>query len=190
SFVFAPNNSIVNYFPLDYHIPQLIMWSLRVERQIGREWVGSVAYIGNKGSALPISMQQNPANYIPGSSALANTQQLRIYPIHSAITFTDPGGNSEYHALQLNVEKRFSHGLTLLSNYTFSKTLDNLSGTNPFTRRFEHSLSQNDIPNNFKLSAVWQVPRPKTNPLLGKLLHGWALNPLLTPQKRLPLSRY
>jgi hypothetical protein len=188
SFVFAPNNSIVNYFPLDYHIPQLIMWSLRVERQIGREWVASVAYIGNKGSALPISMQQNPAIYIPGASTVANTQQRRIYPIHSAITFTDPGGNSQYHAFQLNVEKRFSRGLTLLSNYTFSKTLDNVSGTNPFTRRFEHSLSQNDIPNNFKLSAVWQVPGPRTSRILSKLLDGWSINPILTRQSGFPFT--
>jgi hypothetical protein len=159
-----------------------------VERQIGKDWVGSVAYIGNKGSALPISMPQNPAIYIPGASTVANTQQRRIYPIHSAITVTDPGGNSEYHALQFNLEKRFARGLTLLSNYTYSKTLDNVSGTNPFTRRFEHSLSQNDIPNNFKLSAVWQVPGPKTSRILSKLLDGWSINPILTRQSGFPFT--
>src|SRR5262249_28450141 len=55
SFVFAPNNAIVNYFPVDFHIPELFTWSLRIERQIGNDWVASVAYVGNKATALPIS---------------------------------------------------------------------------------------------------------------------------------------
>ena len=194
-FVFSPNNSIVNYFPLDYHIPQTINWALRVERQISKDWVAGVAYLGNKGSYLPITMQQNPAIYAAGVNAqgsplstVANTQQRRVYNIHSSIQWTDPGGNSQYHALQLNVEKRFSHGLSLLSNYTYSKTTDNLSGTNPFTRQFEHSLSQNDIPSNFKFSGVWQVPVGSRNGISGKFLEGWEVNPILTMQSGFPFT--
>jgi hypothetical protein len=188
SFVFAPFSNIATYHARHYPIPQLITWSLRVERQIGKDWVASAAYHGNKGTFLSISMQQNPAIYIPGASTVANTQQRRIYPTNGNISVSDPGGNSEYHALQLNLEKRFSHGLTLLTNYTYSKTLDNVSGTNPFTRRFEHSLSQNDIPNNFKLAGVWQVPGPKANRLLNKLLDGWEVNFILIRQSGFPFT--
>ncbi len=154
---------------------------------MGRDWVASAAYVGNKGTALSLPVQQNPAIYIPGASTVGNTQQRRVYPTNGAISFADPGGNSEYHALQLNLEKRFGHGFTLLTNYSYSKAIDNLSTTNPFTRRFEHSLSQNDIPNNFKLSGVWEVPAPKAGPL-GKLLGGWEINPILTRQSGFPFS--
>src|SRR5258705_6488950 len=140
-------------------------------------------------------MQQNPAIYTAGVNAngspvstVPNTQQRRVYNIHSSIQWTDPGGNSEYHAIQLNVEKRFSHGLSLLSNYTYSKTTDNLSGTNPFTRQFEHSLSQNDIPNNFKFSGVWQVPAGSRSGISGKFLQGWEVNPILTKQSGFPFT--
>jgi len=187
SFVFAPNNGIVNYFPLDYHIPELFTWSLRVERQIGADWVASAAYVGNKGSAQLIAMQQNAAIYIPGASTVGNTQQRRIYPTNGSIQFADPGGNSAYQALQLNIGKRLSHGFTLLANYTYSKTVDDLSNTNPFNRHFEHSLSQNDVPNNFKLSGVWEVPGPKTG-LMNKLLGGWQINPILTRQSGFPYT--
>jgi hypothetical protein len=187
SFVFAPLNSIVNYFPKDYRVPELTTWSLRIERQIGKEWVASVAYVGNKGTFLPNNLQQNPAVYIPGASTVANTQQRRIYPTDGAVSYANPGGNSEYHALQLNVEKRFSHGFTLLANYARSKSLDNLSTVDPFTLANEHSLSQNDVPNNFKLSGVWELPGPKAG-LLAKLLGGWEINPLLTRQSGFPFS--
>jgi hypothetical protein len=187
SFVFAPLNAIVNYFPVDYRIPELATWSLRVERQIGKDWVASVAYVANKGSFLPNSLQQNPAIYIPGASTVANTQQRRIFPIDGSVIYTNPGSNSEYQAVQFNIEKRLSRGFTLLANYTRSKSVDNLSATNPFTVSNEHSLSQNDIPNNFKLSGVWELPGPKQG-LLGKLLSGWEFNPLLTYQSGFPFS--
>ena len=107
NYVFAPLQSIVNYFPIDYHVPALYTWSLRVERQIGRDWVASIAYVGNKGTANDITLQQNPALYIPGASTVANTQSRRIYPTVGPVSYAFPGGNSEYEGLQLNVEKRF-----------------------------------------------------------------------------------
>ncbi|MDQ1473238.1 MAG: hypothetical protein QOJ99_4718 [Bryobacterales bacterium] len=188
NFVFSPNNSIVNYFPVDYHIPQTITWTLRAERQIGQNWVAGIAYLGNKGTYLPITMQQNPAIYTAGVSTVGNTQQRRVYNTDGSVQWTDPGGNSAYQAIQVNVEKRLSHGFSLLSNYTYSKTLDNLSGANPFTRQFEHSLSQNDIPNNFKFSGVWQVPGGTKTGILAKFVDGWEVNPILTIQSGFPFT--
>jgi len=94
-FVFAPLNSIVNYFPKDYRIPELTTWSLRIERQIGGNWVASVAYVGNKGTYLPITLQQNPAVYVPGGSTVANTQQRRLYPTVGSVFYANPGANSQ-----------------------------------------------------------------------------------------------
>jgi hypothetical protein len=187
SFVFAPLNAIINYFPLNYRIPEVTTWSLRIERQIGKDWVASVAYIGNKGTYLPNGLQQNPAIYYPGASAVANTQQRRLYPTIGSVNYANPGANSEYQAVQLNLEKRLSRGFTVLANYARSKSLDNLSAINPFTVKNEHSLSQNDIPNNFKLSGVWQVPGPKSG-LLRSLLGGWEFSPVMTWQSGFPFS--
>ena len=71
--------------------------------------------------------------------------------------------------------------------YTRSKNTDNQSATNPFNAGNEHALSSFDVPNNFKLAAVWQVPGPKTG-VLGKLLGGWEIDPLLTRQSGFPFS--
>jgi hypothetical protein len=187
SYVFAPLQSIVNYFPGDYHIPSLYTWSVRLERQIGKDWVASAAYVGNKGSANPLTLQQNPAIYLPGASTVANTQSRRIYPTVGPVSYAFPGGNSEYEAVQLNVEKRLSSGFTLIANYTRSKNTDNQSTTNPFTLQNEHGLSAFDVPNNFKLSGVWQVPGPK-NGLLAKFLGGWEIDPIITWQSGFPFT--
>ena len=158
-----------------------------MERQIGNGWLANAAYVGNKGTYNDITLQQNPAVYAPGASTVANTQARRIYPTVGPVSYAFPGGNSEYEALQLAVEKRFARGLTIMANYTRSKNTDNQSATNPFNAGNEHALSSFDVPNNFKLAAVWQVPGPKTG-VLGKLLGGWEIDPLLTRQSGFPFS--
>ncbi len=68
-------------------------------------------------------------------------------------------GDSNYHALQLKWEKRFSHGLSMLAHYTWSKMIDNVSHSsghdswlggstslqNSWDLRGERSLSSHDI---------------------------------------------
>jgi hypothetical protein len=103
------------------------------------------------------------------------------------VSYAFPGGNSQYEGLQLNVEKRLARGLTLIANYTRSKNTDNQSTIDPFTLRNEHALSAFDVPNNFKLSGVWQVPGPKRG-LLAKLLGGWEIDPIVTWQSGFPFS--
>ena len=194
-FVFAPNNVIPSYFPPDYRIPQLITWNLRLERQVGKDWVVSAAYLGNKGSYLGIGMQENPAVYLPGVDAkgnpistVGNTQQRRVYPIDGAITRVESGGNSNYNALQLNAEKRFARGFSVLTNYTWSKTLDTLSGIDPLTRRFERGISNNSIPQNFKFSGIYQVPRFHLSGGADRLLNGWEANAIMIWQSGLPFT--
>ena len=61
--------------------------------------------------------------------------------------------------MQLNAEKRFSKGLSLLANYTWSKKMDDYGWTNPDNRRFDYGVSREDVPHNFKFSNVWQFPQ-------------------------------
>ncbi|MCU1315665.1 MAG: TonB-dependent receptor, plug, partial [Candidatus Acidoferrum typicum] len=82
--------------------------------------------------------------------------------------------NSSYHSLQTSVEKRMSHGFTILANYTYSKSLDDLpfgegvSGfdtgysalplNNPNRHQFDYGPSSFDHTHVFAGSYVWQSP--------------------------------
>ncbi|MBV9227575.1 MAG: TonB-dependent receptor, partial [Acidobacteriaceae bacterium] len=115
-----------------------------------------------------------------------------------------PWANSIYNALQVRVEKRFSHGLQALLTYTHSKSLDNASTTgsneylsggpltgggvpstvqDPNNLRLERSYSNFDIPDIFQVSWVYQFPVGKGkryganwNRLVEGVLGGWQLN--------------
>ena len=188
-FVFAPINNIGNYPSLDLRIPQIFTYSLRLERQLSEDWLVGLAYVANKGTFLRESVQQNPAIYLPGASTVGNTQQRRlIHPLYGSLTRVESGSNSLYQSMQINAEKRFARGFSILTNYTWSKTLESTYGQDPLDPRRERSIHGDDIPHNFKFSNVWDVPRANVSGALDKILNGWQLNSIVIWQSGFPFS--
>ena len=111
---------------------------------------------------------------------------------------TPPWANSIYNALQLRVEKRFSHGLQALVTYTWSKSIDDASTTDssvswlgrvarapedPNNRRLERSLSTFDIPQVLQFSYVYELPIGRGKAIGGNMpkvldaiVGGWQTN--------------
>ena len=186
-FVFAPINNVTYWSP-DRRIPQMLTYSVRIERQFLKDWVAGFAYVGNKGTYIGASRQENPAVYIPGASTVGNTQQRRLYSNYGSISRGESGNNSRYDSLQLNLEKRFSHGFSILSNYVWSKTLQVTYGANPFDPTRETSLSADDVPHNLKFSNIWEIPHAEVSGAADKILNGWQMNAIVTWQSGFPFG--
>jgi hypothetical protein len=154
---------------------------------------------------------------VPSDSALGGPQvhsyQLSLpYPQFASFsTWNAPFANSIYHAFQLRVEKRLSHGLQLLANYTFSKSIDDASVTHgavawlgdwpslqdPNKYYLERSLSQFDIPQVLILSYVYQLPfghgkavGANWNAVLNSVLGGWQTNGIWRFSQGFPLGLF
>jgi hypothetical protein len=187
-FVFSPENNIRAYFTPDYRIPRLFTWSVRLERQFGKDWVMSAAYVGNEGTFLQVTLDENPAIFRPGAT-VGNTQQRRVYPEFGRVSRTDSGANSHFHSLQWNLEKRFAGGYSILTNYTWSRTIDDINNINWANRRAYRGLAVEDIEHNFKISNIWDLPRMKVDSGAAKrLLHGWQVNAIVIWQSGFPFS--
>jgi len=183
-------------------LPVIALWNLTLERQIGTSWLARAAYVGNKGTHLFGTADQesglregNPAIYVPGQSTVDNEQSRRLYPNFGHVGIIDSAINSHYHSLQLTVEKRLSHGLTLLANYAWSKELNGFapvgayySSTNPFDRHFDYGLSDDDVAHAFKFSAVYQLPHIAAGGPAGKLVNGWGLSTIVRWQGGFPFT--
>jgi hypothetical protein len=107
-----------------YKTPVMYNWNLTVERQVAPNWLARAAYVGSHGSHLNEAIELNPSVYIPGSTL--STDQRRIFQGFQFISLASGQGNSHYHSLQLGLEKRLSKGLTILANYTYSKSYDDM----------------------------------------------------------------
>ena len=188
---FVTPTALYGVFQKDFHIPLLTTWNLTLERQLGADWVFRAAYVGNKGTFLSNDQKSlreyNPALYGPGAS-VDNTQDRRVYPDFGQVGFVSSSNNSNHHALQLNVEKRFGRGLSLLANYTWAKSMDDYGWSNPFNRHFDYGLSDDDVKHVFKFSNVWEVPKMPITGFGGKVLNGWVLNSILTWRGGFPFT--
>jgi len=192
--------SIYGTFALNWKMAQVATWNMTVERQFGNNWVVRAAYIGNKGTHLSTAVdgganEANPAIYIPGQSTADNTQARRINPNFGSVGLYSSLYNSNYNALQLNLEKRFSRGLSVLANYSWSKMIDNFGvyggfNTNPFDPNFDYGPSNDDIPHVIHFSGIWQVPKLQAQGLGGRLLNGWELTSIATWRSGFPFPVY
>src|SRR5262249_14562975 len=114
--------------------------------------------------------------------------------------------NNKYHAFNLRVDKRFSHGFNFLANYTISKNLEtNGSGDSSYNQNGNTSLplytydrsrdngaAPIDIPQRFVVSYGYELPWGKSKPWLniggpvGKIVSGWQVNGITTLRAGFP----
>jgi len=168
-------------------------WNVNIQRQTASGIVASAAYVGSKGTGLPLQRELNVAPYRAGAT-LANVDSRRIYgPAFGSIASYEPLGFSTYHALQLTANKRFSRGYSILANYTFGKSIDNGSvdtlggGQNHADWGPEKALSDFDTRHRFVASFLWELPAPSKGPL-HLLIGGWQSNGISTVQSGRPFN--
>jgi outer membrane receptor protein involved in Fe transport len=174
--------------------PYIQQWNLNVQREIVSDLVFTAAYVGTKGTDLPIRTELNPAFYGPGAT-LANVNARRIYaPYYASITGYENATNSTYNSLQLSLNKRFSRGFTLLASYTYSRSLDELSlegdsftGQNPLDWSADRGLSDFDVRHRFLASFLYEIPSPRAG-VMRWVAGGWQVNGILTAQSGLPFN--
>jgi Carboxypeptidase regulatory-like domain/TonB dependent receptor-like, beta-barrel len=170
-------------------------WNFNVQRELGHAMGLTVAYVGSKGTHLDRAYDYNE----PAPTA-SFTQALRKYPMYAAISVRSPSASSIYHALQLSYEKRFSHGLSFLTAYTFSKAIDdsslwNGSVVDVTNFHLERGLSTFDTRNRWISSYTYDLPYGHGRPfgggssaVLNAILGEWQTNGIVTIQSGSPLD--
>jgi hypothetical protein len=118
-----------------------------------------------------------------------NAQLVRPFPQFSNVSIINPPvGNSNYQAGFVKVERRFSHGFSLLAHYTFSKFLDDAAAANEFgdpgsymnayDRRLDKGRSGSDIPHRAVVTLQYTVPGFAHSRVLDRVAGGWQLGVL------------
>jgi len=110
--------------------------------------------------------------------------------------FNEAIGISNYNALQLNVNKRFSHGLLVTGSYTWSHTLDEQSGlglfftgNDPTNVHSSYATSDYDRTHVFTAAYLYQFPTiPDATGWKKHVINGWGINGITTLQSGQPYS--
>lgn len=185
------------FFKEDWTVGNLQSWNLTIEQQLAADWMIRAAYVGNQGTNLQSFRERNAAVYGPGAS-VANTNSRRpLAPYFASMRELVDNGESVYHSLQLTVEKRLSRGFSILSFYTFSKSIDSESNNaqftfanpNPYDDRFNRGLSDFDVRHNFRASVVYELPAMRGhNALVRNLVGGWNISSIIDLRSGMPFG--
>ena len=119
----------------DYKQPEIYQYNLTIERELLRDLVLEVGYVGSQGRHLGLRYNIN-APLPMGTVVNGVPQTFRRFSAQygtATIQYQDQFGNSSYNALQTSLRRRATNGLTLLLSYTFSKSIDTGSSTNNST---------------------------------------------------------
>jgi len=120
----------------------------------------------------------------------------RINPNIAADNYRNNGFSSNYHGLQLSVRKNYANGLGITANYTYSKSLDQVSdlfnnriGEHPTDNmdvQYDYGPSDFNIKQRFVSTVSYEMPFLKQNRWLG----GWGANAIIIRQTGHPFTPY
>ncbi len=170
-------------------------WNFTLEHQLTDKTTISVAYIGNHAVNVMGSRQFNPAIYGPGAT-VANENSRRLFPGLGAVELASSYVYEETNSLQVNFTRRVSRGLTLLSNFTWGKTIDDTSsGTEgntgpPNPGNFQSARGPADFDQQYRWvsSLVYNLPHLNVTGFRNALLNDWQVNAISSLYSGLPFT--
>ena len=209
-------------------------WNFDVQRELPGGMALSLAYAGSKGTHLPgddqtldqlppefmalgSRLQEQVANPFFGLAQIGTLAQPKVafgqlltpYPQYTDFAMKNPTNrNSIYHSAQINLEKRFGRGGSIVGAYTWSKLIsdtDTITGwlepgggaggvQNNYDIRAERSLALYDTPHRAVISYIVDLPFGEGQPIgngvtgvMGRVISGWGVNGVTTFQSGNPL---
>jgi hypothetical protein len=200
-------------------LPYTQQWQVDIQRELPGKVLVDVAYVGmlSLKQFESFNLNELPDQYLAQGSA-ANTQvpnpfvglfpststlgqgatftQNRLwvqYPQFTSVTVQGANtGRADYNALQAKVEKRLTHGFTVLGNYTYSKLMvSNI--TSLVNTRHYRTVASSDVPNVFRVAGMYEFPwkfasKGWSSRLLDKVAGGWSLSGLYVYNSGTPLG--
>ncbi len=202
-FIFDPSDpqfvfpvTIPKAFAPGLRNPYMQTYNLTIQQQVSDNLMVEVAYVGNVGRNLTYNREQNRALYGPDATA-RNTDARRIHQGFGSIGQLNSGANSVYNSLQLQVQRRFSRGLTFQVAYTYGRAIDQVLTSSAFAtvtqnglqdpnnRPAERGRGDFDIQQRMVSSFLYEIPGPKSG-IARSILGGWELGSIITMQEGRP----
>jgi len=211
--------TMVSFTAFDPHAPAeyIEQWNASVGKSLGQNTTLEIGYVGARGFHLqradlinnappgpgPIGPRRpfTTLTFVPGTILPTATTdavvQSETFPV-STINLLEDTAQSWYDAGYINVRRRYSHGLSLLANYTFAKNLTNAPDfRSPMD---ESAIPQNDsdlaaekgpgcdVRHRFALSSVYDIPSFKRTGWTRRVTQNWHFVTVYQVQSGMPFT--
>lgn len=163
-----PPFAFVAAFDPELKLPRTYQWNIAVEQSLGAAQTITASYVAALGRDL-ISVRR----YVNPNPTFGNVQAVRNQ------------ATSDYHALQLQFQRRLSRGLQALGSYTWAHSLDDASSD--FGIGLDHASSDFDLRHSFSAAVTYDIPGPHSRwarSLFGK----WSIDTIVRSQSATPVD--
>ncbi len=193
AFILPP--SLAVSYTSDWKPGRTMGWNFTVEHQLRNDLLVRAGYVASKGTHLGYNSDVNAPLPTPNATA-GNADQRRPDQNFVQVIEDVSGGNSIYNSLQVSMEKRFTHGFSASANYTYAKTIDQVSYLtdlcginviNPYNVGAYRGVADFNTPHRFVLNYLWQLPSPKEG-IAKALFGGWQTTAIWNWQSGFPLT--
>lgn len=163
-----PPFTFVAAFDSDLKLPRTYQWNVAVEQSLGAAQTITASYVAALGRDL-ISVRRlvNP-----------NPAFLGVQIVRNEAT-------SDYHALQLQFQRRLSRGLQALASYTWAHSLDDASSD--IGVGLDHASSDFDLRHSFSSAVTYDVPAP-SSPVGRTVFGNWSIDTIVRVQSATPVD--
>ena len=161
-FIIPANNPVTNTYAIDpnYRTGYAQIWQIAMQGDLGRSLVGTITYNGTKGTRLDQTILPN--------SAPAGAKPL---PYPSGYLYEMSNGDSIYHGLSFQLQRRFRSGISANAVYTYSKAIDNaVQAQNFLDTAAERALSATNRTHTGNLNWQYTTGGGRAG---GALVNGW-----------------
>ncbi|HEX8688386.1 MAG TPA: carboxypeptidase-like regulatory domain-containing protein [Pyrinomonadaceae bacterium] len=196
----------------DFHSPVYDQFSFEAQRELSRDLVLRVGYVGTRGRDLFQTLDGNPRQptnnvFISSAAPGSANNPCRVTAFdptnctRGVIRLRANAGSSDYHSMQVSLDKRLSRGFSGGLHYTWSSFIDTASDTfNPsggevavaqdsFNLENDRGRSTFDRPHRLSANFVYELPWARDQKgFVGHALGGWQFNGFVTFQSGAPFT--
>jgi hypothetical protein len=184
----------------------VMQWNLNIQRAIAPNTTGMIAYVGSRSlhnllqtddSSIVLPIAKTPEGYL-----WPQTSQTTLNPNFGRVPATLWNSDGIYHAMEVQIQKRMSHGVSGEVSYTWGRTIDSASGSTDgdqfrnglsslffFDSRLRRGPSDFNQTHNLVVSYSWEIPSPKALPsVLGWAASGWEWGGIFNTSTGVPFT--
>ena len=169
-FSINPSGSTINAFDPNLKLPRTYQWNLTFEQSLGTNQTFSAAYVGALGRRL-----------------LRDDRLTNPNPSFSRVEILRGNGKSDYHSLQLQLQRHLSRGLQALASYTWAKSIDTASNDNGDLDQ-ARGPSAFDVRHSFSAAATYDIRLRKNNSFAIALFSGWSVDGIVIARSATPVN--
>ncbi|HXJ40487.1 MAG TPA: hypothetical protein VNH18_14495, partial [Bryobacteraceae bacterium] len=190
-----PPNVGATYRPAALKIPYVDSWNFSLEHEFPAAFTATASYVANAGRHEGLSIPINQA--APGPGPLNPRRPLfNQFGIPQPISDGSLALSNSYQSLQLKLTKRYSNGITLFANYTFSKSIDTAGGLgSALGLRLNHAVEDWDRTHVVSVGHTIDLPfgngrayLSNAHGILGHIINGWEFTGITQYMSGLPFS--